>query len=35
MVQWVPTPNRPLPLRNALIVVLFETLGNDAPSLPF
>jgi hypothetical protein len=34
MVQWVPTPNRPLPLCSALAVVLLETLGNDAPLTP-
>jgi hypothetical protein len=35
MVQWVPTPNHPLPLHSALVVVLLETLDNDAPSTPF
>jgi hypothetical protein len=35
MVQWVPTPNRPLPLRSTLVVVLLETLGNNASSTPF
>jgi hypothetical protein len=35
MIQWVPTPNRPLPLGSAIVVVLLETLGNDALSTPF
>jgi hypothetical protein len=35
MVQWVPTPNHPLPLRNALVVVFLETLDNDTSSSPF
>jgi hypothetical protein len=35
MVQWVPTPNRPLPLRSTLVIVLLEMLGNDAPSTSF
>jgi hypothetical protein len=35
MVQWVLTPNRPFPLYSALVVVLLETLDNDASSTPF
>ena len=35
MVQWVPTPNCPLPLHSAVVVILLETLGNDAPLTPF
>jgi hypothetical protein len=35
MIQWVPTPNRPLPLGSAIVVVLLETHGHAAPSTPF
>jgi hypothetical protein len=35
MIQWVPTPNRSLPLESAVVVVLLVRLDNDAPSTPF
>ena len=35
VVQWVPTPNHPLPVRRPFCLELLETLSNNSPMLPF
>jgi hypothetical protein len=34
MVQWVATPNRSRPLHSVVVIILLETLGNVALSMP-